>query len=248
MPHVLEGDLPVTATGSTAEADTTNAFSYAQGVCPGNLDTTEGNDGVDQVWSFTPEETGNYTFELNHIASFSGAISYLMGSCDSAAFGCLGGLPYYDTDPVVSFLEAWKTYHFVIDAYDGASSWSQTGEYQFTVDHYDPCFSADCAGKECGDNGCGDGALCGTCAWGEVCGAGTCQDPTLGETCSDPFYVSVSATESYAGDYDTSYAANDYEKKANDCDGFGSPCLFSGYFGYASGTLYKKVSGPSFMR
>jgi hypothetical protein len=215
MPYVLEGDLPIEAVGSTAEPGTTDYFSYGEGLCPGNLDTSEGNDGPDHVWAFSPPASGNYSFEFDSWNSFSGAITYLLGACDAQASQCIGGLPYYDNDPLVAYLSAGETYHFVVDAYDG--TFTPTGSYGFTVDEYSPCWSADCEGKVCGDNGCGDGALCGLCPGGDICAAGVCQDPDEGDTCSDPFFVSVSATEPYSANFDNSYAANDYEKDYGVC-------------------------------
>lgn len=217
MPLPIKGDLPITISGSTQDPGTTNFFSYGQDVCPGNLDQTEGNIALDQVWAFTPSTSGNYTFEIDS-SSFSGIITYLMGSCDSQALGCLAGLPYYDSDPLVSYLQQNKTYHLVVDGYD--DSWTPDGEYQIVVDEYQACFSADCDGKECGDNGCNEGALCGVCPDGEVCGAGTCYDADEGDTCADAFYVSVSATEPHTSDHDNSYAANDYAKAYGECEDF----------------------------
>jgi hypothetical protein len=217
-PLTITGDLPVTLSGSTQDPGTTNYFSYAEDMCLGNLNDTEGNSAVDQVWAFQPKQSGNYTFEIDTWESFSGIITYLMGSCDSEAMGCLAGLPYYDSDPLTAYLLGNKTYNLVVDGYDGSSS--SDGEYQFTVDEYQECFSADCAGKQCGDNGCNEGALCGVCTDGDVCGAGTCFDADEGNTCADAFYVSVSVTEPYLSNHDNSYATNNYKKAYGDCSEF----------------------------
>ncbi len=218
MPMPIKGDLPLIIQGSTEDPGTTNYFAYDEGMCVGNLDDTEGNTAVDQVWSFTPSQSGNYTFEIDSWNSFSGIITYLMGACDSEAMGCLGGLPYYDSDPLTAFLQKNKTYHLVVDGYDGAST--PDGEYAITVDEYQACWSADCAGKECGDNGCNEGALCGVCPEGTVCGGGTCYDAEEGNTCEDAFFVSVSATEPHQSSHDSSYATNDYAKSYDECSPF----------------------------
>ena len=217
-PLIIEGDLPLTLAGSTQDPGTTNYFSYAEEMCPGNLAETEGNTAVDQVWAFKPKTSGNYTFEIDTWESFSGIISYLMGSCDSEAVGCLSALPYYDSDPLTAYLLKNKTYNFVVDGYDG--SWTPDGEYEFTLEEYQECFSADCAGKECGDNGCNEGAQCGVCPDGEVCGAGTCYDASEGDTCADAFYVSVSVTDPHLSNHDSSYASNDYMKAYSECSEF----------------------------
>jgi hypothetical protein len=217
-PLIIAGDLPLTLAGSTQDPGTTNYFSYAEEMCPGNLAETEGNAAVDQVWAFTPEKSGNFTFEIDTWESFSGIISYLMGSCDSEAVSCLSALPYYDSVPLTAYLLKNMTYNFVVDGYDG--SLTSDGEYQFTVDEYQECFSADCAGKVCGDNGCNEGALCGVCPDGEVCGAGTCYGASEGDTCADAFYVSVSVTEPHLSNHDSSYASNDYMKAYGECSDF----------------------------
>ena len=191
-PATLSGDdcsnpivvpsAPYTTTGIT----TGRANDYAGSpACPG-LGQQEGENAPDEVYEFTPTQTGVY--HIDYEPTFDGAL-YVVTDCSDIAGSCIGGSEQASgsapwNEVVDASMIAGTTYYIIVDGgFAGIS-----GVYTLTIDA--PCV-ADCTGKQCGPDGCGNS--CGACTGGDVCDdtQGLCLDPTQvpGEDCSNPVLI-----------------------------------------------------------
>lgn len=137
----------------------------------------------DVVYSLTAGVTGTYTLTL---AAEQDSVLYVLGACGDAG-SCLGEvdeLGNNKTEVLELAAVQGTTYFIVVDGWSNTTN--EQGPYLFTVD--EPCV-AECAGKSCGDDGCGN--ACGPgCQSGELClpAEGQCAaaDTIPGNTCANP--------------------------------------------------------------
>jgi len=202
------GNLPfVYLEDTTGSTDTAN---HSAGVCPGE-NGSHGTGAGDHTFELSPTVTGDYELRLTTYG-WNGAL-YVVTDCADIDGSCVysqedvGGS---GTETMSLTLDDSSTYYIIVD---GAGFSGDEGAYQLFVGQ--PCVPQ-CAGLQCGDNGCG--GSCGTCAGGEYCdGAGQCQT-TPGDTCAAP--VMVTAVP-YTASYDTSGLADDYASIPGACPGPG---------------------------
>lgn len=195
-------DLPVEVIGDTTLA--TDDHSAA------GCGTSDGVGRRDQVWSFTPAETGQYrirtTFESNADKDTPRPQPnriYMVTDCNDMAASCVT----FGIDETVT-LQAGTTLFIVIDGF-GAND---IGSYRLTVSQ--SCQELECGARECGQWGCGS---CGSCAGGEVCNeGGTCDDAPAGDSCGDAMSVGALPFEATGNTNDFS---NLYGYQAADCPG-----------------------------
>jgi len=171
------GALPFTGTGDTTGFN--NDYGYSTGQCPG--EGTWGNGAPDQIWAFTPAADGPYSIQLTGTGFDSNL--YVVTDCDDIANTCLGAdddICSNCTENLSLDLLGGTTYYIVVDGFSN-SSITNDGAYELTV-----C-APDCAGKVCGDDGCG--GSCGSCAANEACSADQsvceCVPACTGKVCGD---------------------------------------------------------------
>ncbi len=207
-PFLLSGP-PTSASGDTTGAS--KDFGVAGGSCPG-LSYDRGAGSPDHVYAFTPPGDGDYTLTLD--ASFDTAL-YVLADCADPDGSCQGGVDLLGTETLTVYLLAGHTYYVIVDGYSAYEALA--GTYTLTVAAHDPgSCTPDCAGKECGDDGCG--GHCGSCltAGGTCTPAGLCQAPGAGETCADPFTLTGDPVTASG---DTSGASQDFGVQAGECPG-----------------------------
>jgi hypothetical protein len=208
-PFIVDA-VPYTRTSSTVLAGPD--FYYDEGECPG--DSTSGSASDDEVYRFTPEQSGVYTLAVDgeydtvlYVATDCGDIG---GSCLEAAANGQGA----DNDDTMTVkLEADTTYFAVVDG--DSNIINENGPYVFTISA--PCTPA-CEGKECGPDGCG--LDCGACLAGSFCNeAQRCEAfPGEGDSCHNPRIV-ASAPASLSGDTSNPDLNNVYTPETDDCEG-----------------------------
>ena len=161
------GAVPFSASGNTEDA--TPNYATATGVCPGES-TAWGGGSNDEAWYFVPEASGEYTISLT--AQYD-SLLFVVEDCGAVDSTCLGAdeIACSDcTEQVVVSLTAGKGVYVIVDGY--SNSGNQSGEYVLEISSPGGCV-ASCAGKECGDDGCG--GSCGTCGEGTECQSGLCD-------------------------------------------------------------------------
>ena len=210
-PFVVES-LPFKASGSTVNA--TNLYAYSYEECPGT-DTGAGDGSNDHVYLLEVDKSGNYEFILDN--DFDSSM-YLVTNCGDVDGSCIMGAEEtgsWAEETFVAYLEKWTTYYLIVD---GAANFTNyDGNYDLSIALYaNPGCVPDCAGKSCGDNGCG--GFCGTCTTpGDVCDAtGQCTPKGTGDTCSTPFEVN---SVPFKAKGDTTGTSNDYSFGDDICPG-----------------------------
>jgi len=201
-------NVPFSESGNTELA--TNAFSFGSNECSGE-NSGLGGSSADRVYAFSPPVAGNYTISLT---SGFDAVLYVASDCNNIAGTCLAATDEAfvgNAEEITLYVpKSPPTYIFV----DGYSNFSNiTGSYELKVDKYsNPGCTPDCAGKSCGEDGCG--GQCGACTNpGEVCDpTGSCNSPGAGDSCAEPFVVesipftangsTIDATNLYAYSYE----------------------------------------------
>ena len=198
--------VPFQTAGSTADAKHELGVPYD--ACPGET-SVRGAKSKDEVYRFTPQISGVYTFAVE--ADF-GASVYVITDCSNFVRDCFlpvdpGALVWWQvsgdcedwsgqcrgiateftqdfSSPTLRvFLDAGKTYFVVVDGQ--SFNYDSSGPYTLSVS--EPCFPQ-CEGKSCGSDQCG--LTCGKCVLGEICAdaAGTCSTQE-GNTCDTAFVV-----------------------------------------------------------
>ncbi len=214
------GALPFVATGDTL--GWAGDYGLQPSTCPGVTFQT-GLGSADGVYAFTAPSAGAFTFTLG--ASFD-SLLYVTTDCGDLAAGCLGASRVFSgNDRLVLPLEAGQTVFAVVDGTANVSN--AQGAYTLTVDACVP----DCAGKACGDDGCG--GSCGACQADQRCVTETtcfplpslceataaCQAVDQGDRCADPVLIDAlpfQVTASNAGRFD------DHAAPAGACPGLSS--------------------------
>jgi hypothetical protein len=144
------------ACDETKDGDTSKVKNLlAEYSCTG-LDET----GPDEGWAFTAGTDDTVTVTVDYAPEIDLDIMILDASCTPA--GCVD----FDDVSVAVEVKKGETYHFVVDGYSG-----DAGAYSINVKCKSTC-KPDCAGKMCGDDGCG--GECGACA-GE-CADNVCHE------------------------------------------------------------------------
>jgi len=196
----------------------TDAASHGNGVCPGE-GGSHGNGAGDHAFELSPSVAGVYEIRLTTYG-WDGVV-YVATDCADIDNTCL----YSDDDVGTSgtetmqlTLDATSTYYIFVD---GWGSSGEEGAYQLYVGQ--PCIPQ-CAGLECGDDGCG--GTCGTCPAGEECDPSQVCQPIPGSLCANAIPVGA-LPYSDAGDTGAG-AANDYTAAAacpgiTQIEGEGSP-------------------------
>ncbi len=210
---VIVDVLPFTHSGDTSFAK--NDYGYAGGACAGGSSFFGGNGANDEVFSFTPTETAEYTISF---AGFDGNL-YLVTDCTDIDNTCVAGSESSgSTEEVVKTLDAGTTYFIVVDGWSNSSN-SGSGAYTLTIAQAGTCVPT-CAstGAECGDDGCG--GSCGDCNANESCVAGQCTGGTTvgGDTCDDAVVMDA-FPYTYSGT--TTGAVDNYNSDGSaNCDSF----------------------------
>jgi len=119
-PGVVEG-LPFDGFG-----DTTNAADNGLPTCSGNVPR-----GPEHVWSFVPDTTGTYIFEVHVPTVTFDIILTVAGSCDDIVNSCLGSSDVVGTTETVSvLLDAGQAVFVLVDGFTE----TDYGEYALIVD------------------------------------------------------------------------------------------------------------------
>jgi len=198
--------VPALATGDTDAAGSTNDHSFDAGQCPGVIGG-RGGASKDDVYSLTVPSSGNYSISIINAEFGFDSVLYVAsdcadvgGSCVAAADDSVSG----GDESLVVYLDAGVEYVVVVDGYSNAVN--EAGTYTLDIAPYDPgsCV-ADCASKECGDDGCG--GQCGVCnGAGAICTpAGLCGNVDTGDICADPFELGGPLPLTVSGDTDTAH-------------------------------------------
>lgn len=162
----LVGALPFSASGTTSNK--TDQYSAPAGVCPGIFGPRGGN-APDEVWEFTPAQTGFYTIDVDE-QGFIGAL-YVVTDCGDISGTCQGGDTF---NPNVSLeLTAGTTYYIIVDG--GSNFSSQAGPYLIEI-QLDECAS--------GLDNCDANATCNDTSGGFFC---SCDEGYSGDgtVCDD---------------------------------------------------------------
>ena len=124
--------------------------------------------GKEEIFKFQTDTPARVTFDVN--ADFDPGLVLLGEEC-SPSMDCLDAANKSNgkTESLIRDLAAWETSLLVVD---GVSQW-ESGAYSLSIS----CCYPNCAGKECGDDGCGK--ECGFCEEGLECIEGACAPPCL---------------------------------------------------------------------
>ncbi|MEC9071844.1 MAG: hypothetical protein VX938_05665, partial [Myxococcota bacterium] len=213
---IVIGSIPFQHSGDTTTSTVT--YGYEAGACPGQINSGWGMGSPDDAFVFTPTTAGTYTFSLD--AAFDSTL-YVVTDCQAVNSTCLGADDQMGSnvvEEVLVSLTVGQTVYVIVDGYGNDTPVNGT----YTLSVGEPC-APNCAGKTCGDDGCG--ASCGECdpfaadgltACDEA--VGQCFDPATipGATCTNPFEFGT-APGSVQGD--TSNLPNTYAIGANECPG-----------------------------
>ena len=201
------------------DAETLPSFHYGDtSAAKDDLYLPTGNDctggasaglgGKDVVYSFTPVASGEYLIALD--ANYDATL-YIVEECNFPEDSCAAvssSIGTQDEQLVVS-LSQGIPYTIVVDGAFSAAS----GAFTLTVNTF-PC-TTDCAGKQCGPDGCG--GTCGVCTDGLSCtDDGACVVLAENDTCADPATI-VSLPYSASGN--TTAASDEYVVFPEVCPG-----------------------------
>jgi len=167
---------PVTLSGDTSVGD--QVLGYGNNACPGET-TGWGAASPEQVYAFTPPAPGVYTMTLT--AEYDSNL-YVVTDCADVDGTCLAADEQIGTgkpETVIVDLGG-DTVYVVVDGWGGGAA----GPYELEITP-GGCAPA-CAGKKCGDDGCG--GVCGECADDQTCETGQCIDIPTG-ACPDTITV-----------------------------------------------------------
>jgi hypothetical protein len=161
-------------TGSTDTAD------HSGGVCPGE-NGPQGVGAGDHAFELSPAVDGVYEISLTTYG-WDGVV-YVVTDCADIDNTCVFSDDDVDigTETMHLTLDATETYYIIVDGFENSG---EEGSYQLYVGQ--PCIPQ-CAGLECGDDGCG--GVCGTCPAGEECDPSQQCQPIPGNTCTDAIVV-----------------------------------------------------------
>jgi hypothetical protein len=175
-PFAIDG-VPYSATGSTSGFG--DDYSTGGGGTCGS-DGDRGAGAPDVVFTFTAPADGTYTLLKSNTGG--PAILYVATDCADLAGSCIGNSgDIYDAGSSWDFnLVGGTTYYLILDGDFG----TEVGAYDISLSA--PC-ELSCAGKACGDDGCG-----GTCGAGCV-GAEACIEGPSGTTCCPDGGVGVTS-------------------------------------------------------
>ena len=209
----LVGALPFTVSGTTVGA--TDNYHYSAGTCPPDAQGS-GLGSADRVWFFEPPADDEY---LITVAGASGVSAYVVTDCGAVDFTCVaGGSSVIGAVSVKAELDGGSAYYVIVDAALG----TPPGAFTLTID-VAPCLP-DCAGKDCGPNGCG--GTCGACSGGALCHADGSCGAAEGQTCAGALPVGALP---FTAQGDTTGAGDDYYYGFGVCPpeegawGFGAP-------------------------
>ena len=195
----------------------------------------------DEVVKFTAPGSGTYKFKITD-ADFDSGL-YLITSCTGVlADNCvaLGNDNADDGAADVAYhtMDAAAEVYVIVD-----SATIGKGAYTLSIESCIP----NCAGKACGDNGCG--GECGVCDGGKLCSAdGQCQATVANDTCGTALEITDFNPDQLwvSSLVDTSLANDDYN---NDAGSDLPQCAYGGD-GVASGAgapdVVFKFVAPSF--
>ena len=199
---------PWSVEGDTTESS--NDFFYSDLACAGE-DTGFGAGSNDDVYTFTAEAGGVYTFSVD--ATFD-SVTYVASDCYDVDGSCQGANDAIGAglEEVLVLLQAGQTVFVYVDGWQNGDN--VAGPYTFSVSA--PCLPQ-CLDSDCGDDGCG--STCGVCDDGQLCSlTGQCVEgadlPT--NTCTIPGEVG-DAPWSATGS--TGDATNDFSVGGEVCPG-----------------------------
>ncbi len=181
----------------------TDSASHGGGVCPGE-NSPHGSGAGDHAFELSPAATGVYEISLTSYGW--DAVAYVVTDCADIDNTCVYSDDdvEYGTETMFLTLDATETYYIIVDGFEASG---EEGAYQLFVGQ--PCIPQ-CAGLECGDDGCG--GSCGACPAGEACDPSQQCQPLPGNSCANAIDVpAVPFNDS--GDTDIGYA-NDYTAAA----------------------------------
>jgi len=204
-PLIIPG-VPFNTIQNTSGAP--NLQEMPAGIC--GFTETVGGASPEHVYSFTPQVSGTFTFQVTPW-TFDAAV-YLVADCSGASVSCLIG----SNEPIEEVLSvpliAEKTYFLVVDGANNLEA--AEGQYEFSAYAGPPVnCTVSCEGKECGTDGCG--GSCGTCTGGQECTVeGTCEFEKPGDTCDLPVIVD---TMPFTSSGDTGEQEPDYDISSGSC-------------------------------
>ncbi len=197
--------IPLAPDSSTAGTTVGAANDFSSG---GLVCSALGGSGPDNAYLLTATVDGTYTVSLT--ADFDTAL-YTHSACgDPESCTASDDATGDGGESLLLSLTAGESIYLIVDYWGNFGS----GEGTYTIDVSAPCIPA-CAGKTCGDDGCG--GSCGTCSGGANCINGVCQ--ALGNDCTAPF---VADSFPYSNSADTSTATNDFSSGGTSCSNYGA--------------------------
>jgi hypothetical protein len=232
----LIGALPFSAEGDSS--DSTNLMGVPYDACPDET-AVRGPVSAEEVWSYTPTESGVYTALLD---STFPAVLYTLTDCAQFTTECFyeenpGALVWYNVHPecgwahyeegqcvglgvgfllsgeviaLKTYLEAETTYFYVVDG--NALNSNQSGPYTLSLDG--PCIPQ-CDGKACGADGCG--LTCGECSNDMLCDENQQCVTQEGNSCDEAFVIPEDVTLPVVYEGSTADATNTYGKPYGGC-------------------------------
>jgi hypothetical protein len=219
--------FPIIVSGSTAGASDAYDLAASSG-CDGSANAGFGLGAGDVVYTFTPTVTQDYLIAVN--GDFDAAV-VVVTDCNDLKGSCVGAgnTPNSGVEKVKQKLDKGYTYYIIVDGFAAG----MVGAFDLTIAPW-PC-TPDCAGKECGPDGCGD--TCGQCD-GQTCTSnGKCTAAAKNSTCNTAYNVS---SVPFFINHDTGAAGDDFEVFPEVCPG--GPLL--GKAGSEAPDLVYKFTAP----
>ena len=198
--------LNATATGDTSPFadDYSNAAMGCENAetSAATPPTDAGAGASDVVYRFLAKLGGTYQFALGHEGELGHPYKLSFKLECAAETLCIDSPDLYDGGSLAVNMTAGTEAFVIVDGFFS----DDIGPYELTATQ--SC-TAQCDGKQCGDNGCG--FHCGSCAEAQTCSdAGQCQDPgTPLDTCAEAEVILPSQLP-FTGEGDTSTLADDY--------------------------------------
>lgn len=159
--------LPLFSNSDTSSKS--NDYSAPAGACPGILVGSRGGSSPDEVWEFTPTQSGTYTIDVDDQGFIAAA--YVVTDCADIANTCIAGDTF--TPSLSIDMTAGTTYYIIVDG--GSNFSTQTGPYGIEI-QFDECAS--------GLSNCDANATCNDTPVGFFCSCNAGYTGT-GETCTD---------------------------------------------------------------
>jgi hypothetical protein len=235
--------LPYSLSSDTTLAG--NDYRFVDDVCPGAA-TGSGYESGDEVFAFTPEQSGVYTI---WVKGYFNPVVYIVTDCKDIDTSCQAGRdrgmgPAHPEEIAIE-MAADTTYYIIVDG--AHKNVALEGAYTLTIS--EPCLPDCSGGRECGEDGCG--FTCGECLPGAYCDeAGFCQPyDDLGDSCHNPFVIPDAP---YSDEADLADFLNIYRRNDDACNvafghGEDSPEVVYFFVPQTTGVYRLSVESDAFM-